>query len=424
METNTRLLTLSVNAWDNSVCTGNTFTNFFGKFDKSDVANIFCRNEKPDNLICGRYFKITERDIFLNIFLGMGVGFVYKPEDGSDNSSNNNEYSHFKWFKPTLLLFLREWLWSIGSWKNERLDQFLFEFKPDVIYMHGHMGYYMHKLLAYCQVKTGAKVVLFFGDDMYSYKTYNPMKNLYQFFMRKWLNKSILIADLLYGGSKPLCTEYNNMFNKRFNLLYKGCDLTGSIIKEKYHNPIIITYTGNLNYGRWEALTKLVNEIETVNKESVKFKLNIFTQTQLRDSISKALNRGESSKVFGKISYEKVKSVLSNSDIVLHVESFSKEQRKITRLSFSTKIIDCMQSGSCIMAIGPKDVASIQYLIETNSALVVTEKNGIRMLLSNILENKSCIVEYAIKMNKYAKIHHDINLVQREVLKNIMSIIP
>jgi len=422
-----KVLTISVNAWNDTMATGNTFSNFLGALQKGEVANIFCRSEIPDNNICNKYFRITEGDIIKGLisFNKAGDIFQYNNKDKNNNSYNSSVdiYKHIKNYRPTILLFIREMLWSSGIWKSNKLSYFLSEFDPDIIYMHGHNGYYMHKILKYCHMETKAKIVLFFGDDMYGYKVWNPIKNLYQFYMRKWLKQSIMMADLLYGGSKPLCNEYSEIFNKEFHLLQKGCSFENRDINKIKDLPIKITYAGNLLYGRWKLLAILAREIEQINKQQIsKIILEIYTQTIPTKEMDNALTINGISIVKGSIPYEEVKQVLSESDIVLHVESFEKKQREITRLSFSTKIIDCMQSGNCVMAIGPKDVASMQYIIDTEAALVVTSPAEIKKILKEILDTPEIIQKNARKMNLFARKFHNINEVQQKIRNDFESI--
>lgn len=60
--------------------------------------------------------------------------------------------------------------------------------------------------------------------------------------------------------------------------------------------------------------------------------------------------------------YEKMKKLMNQSDIVLLVESFNQDNISDVQYSFSTKIIDCLQSGCGVMAIGPQNISAIEYL--------------------------------------------------------------
>ena len=66
----------------------------------------------------------------------------------------------------------------------------------------------------------------------------------------------------------------------------------------------------------------------------------------------------------------------------MHVEAFDKFNKKITRLSLSTKIPEYMGSGKLIVAIGPDDISSIEYLKENEIAYCITESDEENILTS------------------------------------------
>lgn len=151
--------------------------------------------------------------------------------------------------------------------------------------------------------------------------------------------------------------------------------------------------------------------------------MEVFTTATITDEINVALNRGQSSRIKGALPYEDVKRVLKEADIVLHVESFEPKQIKSTRLSFSTKIIDCMQSGSCLMAIGPQNIASIDYLKNIEGPIVVTEISRIGETLSNLIKKPENILSKANSLQKYAMKQHDINIVHERIQRDFSDLL-
>lgn len=67
---------------------------------------------------------------------------------------------------------------------------------------------------------------------------------------------------------------------------------------------------------------------------------------------------------------DKVSDVQRQADILVYAESFDKSRRSLVRQSFSTKIVDYLNSSRSIFAVGLNDVASIDYFIKNNSAVV------------------------------------------------------
>jgi hypothetical protein len=224
-------------------------------------------------------------------------------------------------------------------------------------------------------------------------------------------------ASALYGISRELCEEYSAIFKKDFKLLRKGCSFTNTITKNFVIKPIRLVYTGNLYYGREKILKIIADQLEKINAGVVKIMLQIYTPADITPRLDIMLNRTESSHVMGFLSYEDVKKVLADADIVLHVESFESKQANSVRLSFSTKITDCMQSGSCIMAIGPDNISSINFLKNIGSAIVVTDLADLHYTLNDLVNNPDQIIVKAKQLNEYAIKNHNMDTTRND-LKN------
>ena len=94
---------------------------------------------------------------------------------------------------------------------------------------------------------------------------------------------------------------------------------------------------------------------------------------------------------------------MKNADIVLHVESFEEKQKELVKYSFSTKIIDCLQSGNVVLGIGPSNIASIEYLKKIDGAFVIDDMDNIFDSISKILNEKNILNENAKKTRDFAK---------------------
>lgn len=411
-----RILVISLNAWNDSNATGNTISSIFNGYPSNKIANIYCRNERIANKICKNYFRITESSILKSLLHKQTAGeTVVFDKTGSSNGNCTNLLSNTKTgnvlrkYRPASLLFLREFVWNIPMWKSKKLDTFLENFQPEVIYMHGHANWYMHKIMDYCRKKTGAKQAMYWADDMYGYKSKQPLQLLYQYIFRKRIRKSMSNSDLLFGGSLKLCKEYSDIFGKEFIPLFKECNIPSTYKdKETINNPILIVYAGNLLYGREEILVELAKQITKVNQQELpyKIKLIIYSNTQISESAAVFLNNKNDSQYMGCQPYERVKKALDEAELALFAESFSKDNIKKTRLSFSTKIIDCMQSSSAMLALGPETIASMQYIIENKIGITISDKQDIYETLLNICRHPHTILEMARNKHAYALKKH------------------
>lgn len=410
-----RILVVTLNAWNDSGSTGNTISNLLAGSEDLTIANLYCRNEPINNKLCTEYFQITEDQIIKSLYSYKTCGrhFVKDISDANNQTAFNplgyNKTGNFlRKNRPSILLFLREWLWFLPVWKNSKLDDFLINFNPDVIYMHGHANIYMHRVLDYCAKVTKAKVVLFFGDDMYGRKAKMPLFYIYETWFRKRLKKSIRQASLFFGGSLKLCEEYSVLFEKNFHPLFKQCDLTGIQENKSINNPIRIVYAGNMLFGREKILVTVAKAVCRVNTQGdgYKMQLIVYSNTQPAESSLEWLNKEKNTIFMGCKPYDEVCKALNESDLSLFVESFDKENIKKTRLSFSTKIIDCMQSNSAMLAIGPSNIASMEYIKNNSIGYTINNMNQMYEQLSHICKHPESILLYIKTKNEFAKQHH------------------
>ena len=410
-----RILTISLNAWNETLATGNSFSNFFSNKGQNDeFANIFCRNERINNNICSRYFIITERDILKGWFCFSSVGRSFEVSandsyniDGHESilSTSNPRGSLLRRWRPAILLFLRELIWCIGTWKGEKLKAFLTEVRPEVIYMHVHSNWYMHKLLWYCQRQTGAKVVVFSGDDVWSYKHKGALHLLYHWILRYYLRHTFTNADLVFGGSPQLCEEFGDIFKVDIKPLYKTCNHRTIPTKKKYHFPLTAVYCGNLLYGRDDILIQIARQLQMFNRDGIKLQLYIYSNTLLSDEKQKVLNDGVNCIYKGPRPYNEIVNVLNECDISLFAESFDPRYIRETRLSFSTKIIDYLQAASAILAVGPQEIASINYLKRYDLAFIVERPEYLGNVLEFITSNLDIVYASIEHKYEYALMH-------------------
>lgn len=407
-----KVLILSRNAWNNN-CTGNTLTNFFTGWPIEKIANAFFRAEPIDNTICNRYFRVTETELVRNIFKKNNIGKQLNFNDISKGNLKQNcaqvqqerkkekgYYSFFSRHRWILMLWLRDFLWGLGGWKNNKYNMFLDEVRPDVIYMPCYDSAYMHWILWYTAKRTGARIVLFTGDDTYTLKQFNlsPLYWINRFLYRSVMRKSVNKADTLFVISDLQKQEYDRIFNRNCILLRKGGDFNRPFTpKDRISQPIKLVYTGNIHSGRWKTLAKLANALKDLNTEKIKMQMDIYSLSAKTAKMSARLNIEGSSRLMPTVSGTEITNALQNADILVFVEPFALKEKLIWRLSFSTKIIDYLASSRAILAIGPKKLASTDYLLKHDAALCITEIGAIKAALSAIADQPEIIKTYAFK---------------------------
>jgi hypothetical protein len=171
------------------------------------------------------------------------------------------------------------------------------------------------------------------------------------------------------------------------------------------------------------VLAKLAKVLDEINCDGIKAQLHIFSGSKLGKRKEKKLNDGKNSFLLGQISYEDLTERYKSFDIAVHVESFDLKNRLITRLSFSTKIIDCLCSGCAVLAIGPSIQGGISYLKENDAAVCVTDLKELNLAVSNLVTHFDVIEEYSKKANKLGMQNHQKDKIEKNLRQDFHDVV-
>lgn len=414
------VLIISQAAWDNQNSVGNTYSNWFEDWNDDHFFHFYTRKQLPNNSVVEKYYNIAATDIIKGKFNGK----TFSREDlnllrGEYDKAHEKEQANIDSLRESSSIrgianFAMDLIWWSKLWLNKSFKKFVNDASPDVLFAFATNQCILWPAIKYLKKEKNTRVVLFIADDCWGEicnqgqirRNYN--KRLY----RKCLEN----ADVLFGASEELCTAYNQIFDLNITPLYKCCHFE-TAVKERVNSPMVFSYAGNLLYGRAETLAKVADALEEINKDGVKVKLEIYTGATITPELIKMLNRNGTSEIMGKRSYDDIKKKLSDSDIVLHVESFEREQINCVRYSFSTKIIDCLQSGTNMLAIGPDEAASIDYFKKIPGAFWVNDVYSIKEVIEDIIGHKTMLMENANRVREFAIKHHGKNSAYSKLIK-------
>lgn len=424
MNNKPKVLVISRDSWNDTNNSGNTLSNMFQNWDADSIANLYCRDEIPSNPICKNYFKISE-SLLVNKLLRKidTAGHSFKIEElenqknltqeFKNEATEKNLYNFFRKYRWHLFLWLRELLWIIVNWKSKKLDDFLDDFNPDVIFTTSYDSFYTHKLVYHVKKKTNAKLVVFHCDDLVTFRqhSYSPLYWMNRMMLRFYMNKTIRLSDLNYCIIEEQARVYKEIYNTEFKLLYKTGSFENEPIVAEIHQPIKIIYTGNVIYGRIKTLIQFADILKKINADSSKAELYIYTANEIEESDKNRLSASNSVHLMGKVSYNEIPLILSNSDVLLHVESFDKHLMKATALSFSTKIVDYLEAGRTIFAIGWEKAASIKYIKDNTIGFTANTAQEIEHALNEIISNPTKLNQIGMEAWKFASKKHNKQIV-------------
>lgn len=395
-----KILVISRGAWNNNNSIGNTLNNFFASADGCEFHNVYLRSELPGDNPCQTIYQITESGLIRSLKTFDQTGGVLTSEPSEVEAKREEKlYSSYQNKNLYSLWFARDVLWYIGRWRK-KLRQYVREIKPDIIFMPVFGCVYAHRLLKIIQEESNAKVVLFHADDHYTLNHVNlsPLYWLYRFWLRKWIRHSVRLSSINYCISDLQISDYNKCFKTQCKLLQKFGDFSGDMPASMIKKPVNIVFTGNMECGRWKSLAKIAEAVHSINNtNSIICIFDIYTATKLTTNELRLFENKNGVYLKGFVQSNEIPHIQSNADILVHVESFEKSDKLKVRQSFSTKIVDYLSKGKCILAVGPSDVASIQYFEKYDSGFVINNPANVFLRLQELINNESLMKEYARK---------------------------
>lgn len=417
-----RILVISRSPWDDRNSIGNTFSNWFTDWSDAEFFGIYCRASLPDNKVCHKYYMVPPLALLKNMFRPSKTGWSIDTKSENSTIEAGNEQTliqNAQQGKKEWMYLVTDLAYSTGVWKSAAYKRFIAEANPDIVFSFAEADAFLYENYCYLKQHTHAKIVTFIADDTYgSYLENKTIRNRLQ---ARRFHKMMHMSDLVYGASEMMCQAYQRDFGRKVIPLYKGCTL--GAVKKSNNNPLRIVYAGNLLWGRSDILGALAEALEKVNKENTKATLEIYTGSFVTPEMESKLNRGESSRIMGRRAYEEIVQIMHDADIVLHVESFDPRTIKIVRYSFSTKIIDCMQSGTAMMVIGPAGIASVEYPRQIPGVIVVDKIEDIQQRVKDIVSNPSVLVESAQSINDFAQKNHSIDSVRKSLHDDFIELL-
>ena len=418
-----KILIVSHESWRDTNNGGNVLSNVFGAFRDAELAQVYCSGEAPQNELCRRYFQISE-----SLLLTKEKGRVLPERDYSvpcdqaqetiEGRINHRIPSPLK----SAALLARESMWSVLDWKTKALERFVIEFQPDLIFAPCYYYYHVSMVALHVKRIAGCPMISYISDDNYSLKqlAFAPSFYINRLITRKWIRRMFAESTLIYTMTELQKREYEAIFHRPMKVLCKYAEFAAR--GKAVGNPIRFVYAGNLLLNRWRVLATLTDALSEINAAGLRAQLHIFSGTELSNRRMKMLHDGTNAIFHGLVSYQELQELYRASDVAVFVESFDLKNRLTTRLSFSTKIIDCLNSGCAVLAVGPDTHAGMTYLKENDAAICVNSVQALRSAIRKIVEHPEMIDEYAEKANHLGRKNHRRTVIEQMLRKDFYEI--
>lgn len=421
-----RVLIISHNVLSESSNMGKTLKSFFQEWPKDALAQLYFRAEVPEIDICSTYYRITDLDILKAIYSRHIPGNIltnklllqYNRTDENLARRENNLYEYGKKRRPYMYI-IRNSIWNMKKWDNDQLDEWIKEFKPELVFFASGDYTFSYKIAVSISKKYNIPLIIGVYDDYYIDINFgiSPFYYINKFNYRGIFRKSSRQCKKLIYVCDSMKNDYSYILGNKGITLMTPATVSYSPIKNK-EGSIKISYIGNLGLNRWESLVEIGRILLELNKNQDMY-LDVYS-IETRPEILRHMVLENGIRFNGKIDGEEVKKVMCDSDILVHVESRNKTTKKRVKYSISTKIADSLAIGRPILAYGPEGIASIDYLLENQAACVVTREERLKEKIIELIENNDLRAEYAKKGLELAKKRHD-KCKNRRILKEVIE---
>ena len=408
-----KLLLFSHSGFLDENANGITMKNLLSAWDSEDKAEFYCDVQPPDFSAAHDYFRVTDMQM-LTAFAGKKTKHIFRVRE-SVESQKTASHSVQKespsripaWLKRKKYNFaikwLRELLWEISPWGHRALERWIDNISPDVvIYMVGE-SIFMDRLVLRTVKRKKVPLVLY-NSEAYRLIDLNERTGLERAYYRK-IEKSYQElnqrAALVIYNCELLLEGYSEKYPVRAKQMTAYNSASNICSKYRPGDSMTITYFGNLGVGRADSILQTADILRGINQN---LHIDVYGNANAADE--DRLRAHPNISYHGFVSQAALQKIIERSDILLHVESFDPEIVPRLRYAFSTKIAQCLCAGRPLLCYAPEGSASVEYLKDTNGALVAVNLPELKRKLEQLVLSGELRKEYAARASQIGKENH------------------
>lgn len=417
------MLIFANNALSKLNSNGRTLLNLLGHGNKKNLAQFYIQNDTPDFDVCNNYFFVSDSAVLRAVFKREKAGIVVrKAAEPEENAPDQNTKQSKKIARNPLTMLIRNFFWNCKGWRKD-FHNWVDEFKPECILFQAGDSPFLYNLSVEIARKYDIPMVIYNSEDYY-FKNYNYFKSsgitgvfypIFRRVLKRAVEKALEYASISIYISEDLKRTYDKQFNKNSVAIYTATEVKPRITDNK--KPIF-SYLGNLGVDRHIGLVKIANALNKINSD---YKLDVYGKIP-NDTVKQAFDACDALNYCGLVSYERVKEVMAESLLLFHTENTEPFYCKDIRHGFSTKIADCLASGTCFVLFAPAMLSCTKYVKENNCGCVITEELELDCKLREIIENKTLRENYINNALNTVEKNHDAQKNQAKMIEIINNL--
>lgn len=411
-----KLLIISNNVLSENNNNGKTILSFIEGLDNVKTYQLYFSGEIP-RVKGYNYYQISDKHIIKGLVNPRNRGTIYTslPMIKEDDYSIRNKIG-----RNIFTLVLRDLLW-FQKWNSPKLRNWLNDIKPDSVFFVAGDSLFTYPICSYIVKLFNSRLTVYVTDDYIMPRENEDFLNrIRRRTLKLALGKILSISDCFYTISMPMKKDYDRLFKVDSQI---AVNMVTDIKHENTHenDDIILTYTGSFYYGRDNVLSELAEVIDEYNKlDGVrKAQLQLYSNSTPNEYTLSKININESSVYKGSLNRDQVIEQLNNSDALVFAESFENSEFEKVRYSLSTKVPEYMSVGKPIIAIGPINAGSIDYLKDVS--IIIDDPLKMKSTVTSFLSNYDDYRSYGeLARRKYLINHNKLEL-QKLFVENVLG---
>lgn len=427
-----RVLIVSHNALSDTQSNGKTISAFFKNWNKENLAQLYLTTDIPDFSVCNKFFQITDIDILKRFFLNKQIqgrqvaeSNLHKIENVKKKVTVNPILKLVRSNISPLFRLSRDWLWNIAGCKTAAMMKFIDEFRPQIVFFQSSSGVFAYSIVKWICLSRNIPLIMQTTDDYVSGKfTLDPFFWIQHIRVKRAYKWAVSYSARIIAIGDKMADEYRLRFGGSYFVAMNSVPDTRLPRYNRQNETTRFLYAGNLGLNRWKMLGLIAECLkELKSEENLSGELAIYSLIKPDEKELAHLNNPPFSSYNGSLNTEQLNSKKASADILVHVEAFDKTNRHVTRLSISTKIPEYLAAGRCIFAVGPADVASMQYINEHNLGIAVMsdKKSAVKQALRRVMLENEIIAGYAERGPEIARMRHNADRTAENIFQIIAS---
>ena len=409
-----RVLVISHTVLAKNTSMGKTLDSYFSGWPREKIAQLYVQSEVPTDPLCVNYFRYTDPDALKSILQRRRQGTVFgeadvrpEREDPVDMGGLTGVYNFGR--KRTPLIFLaRDGMWRASGWKHSGMLEWAENFRPEVIFYASGDYAFSYRITRFLSERLGIPYAICCFDDFYMF---NPnsgrlLGNFRQKLFMKTVRETVDGAEKMLALNDTMAEAYRNFFGRECGVVWTATNLEPAAA-EKADLPAKqgIAYLGDVGLGRNRQLAEIAGALRECAGPGIPEYLDVYS-AETDPEILRPLTEHPGIRFHGAVPGSRVPEIIRESRAVIHTESFDPVIRERIRYSLSTKIADSLAGGTCLLAYGPAEAASMDYLIRNGAAFAATSPEELRTVLPRVFTDDEAYLRTSVNAAALARKNH------------------